>query len=475
MVQIRWFYRLGGWPSRVVTLVGTGLLSACAGLMPPQQVAVDVAPAWQAPLPHQGSVTVLSNWWQQQGDPLLAGLIAAAQDLSPSVAQAQAHIATARANQAAARAALLPNLSAQASANRGITQPDVPLATTLQGGLQATWELDLVGANRAVSQAAQSQVEASQAQWHAARVAVAAEVANLYHSLRSCQQQLSLARRDAASHQETARLSAISAQAGLVAASVAALARASAATASSRVTQQAAACAQGTKGLVALTGIAESELIKNMAAVLITEAQSAAFSIASLPVQVISQRPDVYAAERDVVLASARVGSARAQQWPRLSLNGTIGALRVRTHGDSTDLSTWSFGPLALSLPLFDAGQRTANVGASQANYTAAVLAYQGQVRQAVREVEEALVALHSTQARASDAQVATKGFAQALAATQSRYDQGLASLLELEDARRSALAAESAVLTLALEQQLAWVALYRAVGGGFEPRPEKV
>jgi outer membrane protein TolC len=227
--------------------------------------------------------------------------------------------------------------------------------------------------------------------------------------------------------------------------------------------------------LVALTGVAEPDLTKKMALAPVPIALNAIFSIASVPIQVISQRPDVYAAERDVVLASAQVGSAQAQQWPRLSLNGTIGALRVRSGSETIDLSTWSFGPLALSLPLFDAGQRAANVSAAQASYTAAVLAYQGQVRQAVREVEDALVALHSTQARASDAQVATKGFAQALAATQSRYDQGLASLLELEDARRSALAAESAVLTLALEQQLAWVALYRAVGGGFEPRSEKV
>ena len=123
-----------------------------------------------------------------------------------------------------------------------------------------------------------------------------------------------------------------------------------------------------------------------------------------------------------------------------------------------------------MSLPLFDGGQRVAAVKASEANYEAVVMAYRGKVRQAVREVEEAFVQLNSTEARTQDAIVSTKGYAESLAATQSRFGQGLASLVELEDARRNALASESAQLALALERNRAWVALYRALGGGFEP-----
>ncbi len=457
--------------SRFISSIATILtLSACTSLLPPTQVPMVVATAWQAPLPHQGSVTALSDWWQKQGGVLLADLVLAAQEVSPSVSQALSRIEAARASQAAARALLLPGLSAQASASRGVSQPEVPLATSLQAGLLATWELDLVGANRAVSDAAQAQVEGSQAQWHDARVAVAAEVARLYFSLSSCTQELAVLRRDATSRQETARLTAISAAAGFVAPSVAAMARASAAEANSRVKQQVAACDLDTKGLVALTALVEPDLRQKLALATVPSALEAIFSIANLPAQVVSQRPDVFAAERDLVLASAQVGSARAQQWPRLSLSGSIGALRVRSGGETTDLSTWSFGPLAVSLPLFDAGQRAANVQAAIASYQSALLVYQGKVRQAVREVEEALVSLHSADARAVDAELATQGYGASLLATQSRFDQGLASLIELEDARRNALAAESSVLALALERKLAWVALYRAVGGGFEP-----
>lgn len=447
------------------------LLSGCASLMPPTQVDVTVAPAWQAPLPHHGTVTNLTQWWQAQGDPLLVELITAAQAVSPSVAQSLARIEAARANQALARSALLPNIGAQASASRGMNPPDPAVATTRQVGLQAAWELDLVGANRAVSNAALANLQGTQAQWHDARVSVAAEVANLYHGLSTCTQLLALAQRDATSRTETARLTGINAKVGFLAPAVAALARASAADGQSRVTQQRAQCDIDTKALVALTALPEPVLRQKLALALMPPAQTAIFTVASVPVQVISQRPDVFAAERDVVVASAQVGRAQAQRLPRLSLNGSIGALRVSGGGGAEQsLSTWSFGPLAVSLPLFDGGQRVAAVQSAQADYEAAVVVYRGKVRQAVREVEDALVTLQSTETRAQDARVSTQGYAESYAATQSRFDQGLASLVELEDARRQALAAESAQLALGLERQRAWVALYRALGGGFEP-----
>ncbi len=458
-------------PLRTLPALGAALaLSGCAIVMPPAKV--DAAPAlqWQAPLPHGGTVGSLARWWQQQGDPLLVELIEAAQQVSPTVAQAVARVESARAQRTTANAALLPKLDASVSASRGVSQPDVPVATSQSVGLQASWELDLVGANRAVSNAADAQLHGTQAQWHDARVSVAAEVANTYYALATCQRLLDVARKDAASRQETARLTELNAKAGFAAPAVAALARASAADGSSRVTQQQAACDLDTKALVALTGYAESDLRQKLALAHAVTEQAAPISVASVPAQTLAQRPDVFAAERDVMVASAQVGSAQAQRYPRLTLSGSVGALRYSSLGRETNLDTWSFGPLAVTLPVFDGGQRKANVVAVEAAYTQSVSVYRAKVRQAVREVEEALVNLQSTGARTQDAAVATAGYAESLAATQARYGQGLASLVELEDARRNALAAESAQLSLALERQKAWVALYRALGGGFEP-----
>ncbi|MEY4757991.1 MAG: hypothetical protein RJA34_2889 [Pseudomonadota bacterium] len=445
-------------------------LSACSILMPPTQVSVEVAPQWEAPLPHQGTLTALSQWWQQQGDPVLAELVVAAQGVSPNVASALARLEASRASQVTAQAALMPKVDASVNASRGVNQPNVPAATALSAGFQASWELDLVGAKSAVSKAALAQLEGSQAQWHEARVAVAAEVANTYYSLATCQRLLEVARQDVASRAETARLAELSAKAGFTAPSVAALARASAADASSRVTQQTAACDLSVKALVALTALPEPTLRKKLSTSAGASVQAVPIAIASVPAQTLAQRPDVYAAEREVVVASAQVGSAQAQRYPRLTLDGSLGALSYTSRGTETNMQTWSFGPLALKLPVFDAGQRKANVLAAEAAYEQAVAAYRGKVRQAVREVEEALVNLQSTDARRADAEVATRGYAESLAATQARYQQGLVSLMELEDARRSALASQSAQVNLQGERNRAWVSLYRALGGGWDP-----
>lgn len=454
----------------MVVASSTLVLSACSVLMPATEVPSLAAPQWQAPLPHQGEVRSLADWWQRQGDPLLVELIDAAQAQSPSMAQALTRMAQARANQAAANAVLLPQANASAGISRGVSQPNTPVATTSNVGLQASWELDLVGANQAVNNAALAQLQGTQAQWHNARVSVAAEVAQTYYGLATCTQLLAVAQADAASRADTARLSELSTRAGFTAPAVAALARASAAEARSRVISQQESCDLGTKALVALSGLAEPDLRQKLAPALMQQGQAAPISVASIPAQTLTQRPDVFAAEREVVVASARVGSAKAQRYPRLTLNGAIGALRVSNGGGSTDASTWSFGPLAVSVPLFDGGQRVAHISLAETQYEQAVITYRAQVRQAVREVEDALIKLQSTEARQTNAEVSRQGYAQSLAATQVRYEQGLASLVELEDARRVALAAQSGLLGLALERNLAWVALYRALGGGWEP-----
>jgi outer membrane protein TolC len=136
----------------------------------------------------------------------------------------------------------------------------------------------------------------------------------------------------------------------------------------------------------------------------------------------------------------------------------------------SGDGSTWSLGPLQLTLPLFDGGTRRANRDAARAEYDAAVVQYQGRLRRALREVEQALVTLDSTATRSDDARIAAEGFESALRATESRHRGGLASQFELEDARRNTSAAQRALILLQQERAIAWVDLARALGGGWLP-----
>lgn len=450
------------------------LLVACAAPQPPASVVTSAPAQWHAPLPHGGSASGLSQWWQQQGDSLLVELIEAAQAANPTIASARARIEQARAARVAAGAALVPTLDATASVTRSSEQPPLPMATTAQAGLQSAWEIDLFGGGRAARDAAQSRLEGAAAGWHDARVSVAAEVAIQYYNLRACEKLYAIAVADAASRAETSRLAGLSASAGFTAPASAALARASAAEASARAKQQRAQCDAGIKALVALTALAEPGLRSKLAATAAQTTPDAAIAIASLPAQVLAQRPDVFAAEREVAAASADVGAAQAQRFPRLTLNGSIGRASFRAGGTDTELSAWSLGPLALNLPLFDAGRRAANTDAARARYEEAVAAYQAKVRQAVREVEEALVSLHSTAMRSEDVRIALEGYRTSFDAMESRYKGGLANLLELEELRRTRLAAENAVVALENERRAAWVALYRAAGGGWTlPSPE--
>jgi NodT family efflux transporter outer membrane factor (OMF) lipoprotein len=451
-----------------LALAASLTLTACALPTPPSTVTQDAPLQWQAPLPHNGSVQGLANWWHGLGDPLLVNWIEQAQMHSPTVAAAATRIAQSQAERIAAGAALLPALDAAASANRMSQQSALPMGTTVQAALQASWEIDLFGARRFDVDAAQARLAGAKASWHEARVSVAAEVASQYYSLRACQRLQEVALQDAKSRADTARLTDLSAAAGFQAPASSALARASAAESRGRAIGQRALCDLDVKALVALSAVPEPQLRLELQDNATDNATEPMTAIAALPAQTLSQRPDVYRAEREVAAASVDIGSAQARRYPRLSLSGQVGAANFRSTGTSTTLTAWSIGPLALTLPLFDGGTRRANIDAAVARYDQAVIQYRASVRQAVREVETALVNLDSSAQRATDAQVALDGYRTFFVASDSRYRNGLASLLELEDARRTRLAAENAAINLQRERRLAWVALYRAAGGGW-------
>ena len=452
------------------------LLSACAASGPPARIPIAAPAQWYAPLPHNGSLASLSQWWQQQNDPLLVELIEAAQEVSPSIVTARSNIEQARANRAASEAALLPTLDATGSFSRSVSAPVNRTAAVPvnfgQLGLQTSWELDVFGQNAASRDADQERFEGAQAQWHDARVSVAAEVATQYYSLLSCDKLRLVANADARSRAETARLSALATKAGFEAPATSALARASAAESNARATQQRAQCDVDIKALVALTAFSEPVLREKLTMALAqttSPKRTEAFVIISeVPAEVLAQRPDVFNAARELAAASFEVGSARAQRYPRLSLTGNIIANKSRARNITQGFNTWSIGPLALTVPLFDGGASEAQLEAAKARYVEAAGKYHSICRQAVREVEEALVKLQSTGDRSGDAAQAAESYQASFAGTEARYKAGLASLVELEDSRRTLLSAQSALVNLELERRSAWIALYRALGGGW-------
>ena len=477
-----------------LTVIALSLVG-CAANAPTPTVAVVTPPQWYATLPassggvaadvtgatvtstsslpHNGSLTGLSQWWQQQQDALLVELINAAQIVSPTVITARANILQAQAAKTASGAALLPMLNAAAGLSRGVSAPlnratQAPISNTGQIDLQTSWEIDLFGQKASAVSADSERLAGSQALWHEARILVAAEVASQYYGFRACEQLLTVTSADAKSRLETSRLTALLTKAGFGAPATAALARATAAEGNSRMTQQRAECDLSIKALTALTGWTEPELRQKLAQSPAAPPQQGMAEISSVPAVVLDQRPDVFNAAREVNASSFEVDSARALRYPRLSISGNISANRLNSRGSTQRFTTWTIGPVALTVPLFDGGAAQANVDAAKARYDEAAGKYRAVVRQAVREVEEALVTLQSTADRSADTVTAADGYKASFAGTEARYKAGLANLVELEDARRVLLAAQTAVVLLERERRNAWIALYKALGGGW-------
>jgi outer membrane protein, multidrug efflux system len=468
---------------RTAVALAVPLLAACGSAVKMPDAAqvqsdaqIRAASAWQTPLPHNGSAAKLVDWWTQLGDPVFVELMQAAQRESATLASALTRVAQARAGAARVSDALSPQLGLNAQGSRGVQQPKAPPATSLNASLQASWELDLWGGNRATLSSAQWRERGAELGWHEARVAVAAEMASAYIGYRYCENLLGLLQRDAASRDETARLAELTAKAGFSAPATAQLARASSFDAANSVTSAQAQCDAQIKALVALSGLPETglrEKLKADQAVAGTiAARSAMFSIAEavpqLPAQLLTQRPDIAAAQQAVTAAALDITSADARRYPSLSLNGSIGAGSIRQMGVTIEGLTWGIGPVALNLPLTNQTSTRLNTEAAVAAYNEAAVTLQAKARQAVREVEESLVSLQAANLRGTQTKAAAEGYSASLAATQSRYRAGLASLVELEDARRTALFAQQNQLAVERDRIAAWIGLYRATGGGW-------
>ena len=456
----------------IAVLGCAALLSGCAVTRVEPPTAPPLPAQWYAPpLAHQGSTLELTQWWNRLGDPVLSDWIARAQTQSPTVASALAQVSAARAAVAASEVQAGPQVAAVASVSRGRMDAGSPVGNALGAGLQASWVIDLWGGAAAETAGARARQDAAGAGWHEARVVVAAEVAQLYAAHRLCVAQLAVASSDRDSRAATARSTAVTEKAGLTAPAVLALAQASHAEAQARTQAQTEQCERQIKSLVALTALPEAQLRAQLAQNPGWRADALPIpAVQAVPADVIRQRPDVYRAQRNLVAAGEAAGAARALLLPNLSLSGSWLRNRFSASSGSTTFNTWSIGPLSLNLPLIGRGALNANADAAQSQYEAAALAYAATLRQAVAEVEQSLVTLSGLQQRQTATDAAVAGYVQSFRATEARHRVGLANLNELEEARRLRLNAESSAIALQQERFNAWVALYLALGGGFDP-----
>ncbi|MEW6562545.1 MAG: efflux transporter outer membrane subunit [Pseudomonadota bacterium] len=448
------------------------LLGGCA--VGPDYVKPEIKqPAWHAPLPHGGEIANLTNWWEQFNDPVLTKLIADAEHNSPSLDQAIAKVKEARAGVDSNAASYYPTVGATGSAARSksLFGRQIVHQTVAKAGFDAGWELDFFGKNRRSVEAAEARLRASGVSWHDARISLAAEVADTYAAQRGCEVSLDAAERIMQSRTDTLRMTEAKAEAGLASKTELARSRSGAADSASELAAQRSECERGINRLVALTGIERGDLLARLSAGKGQLPVPNVVAVDAVAAKALSQRPDVALAESNLAAASAEIGAAKADLYPSLTLLGAIAANRVSFAGQAMNASTWSFGP-SLTIPILDGGRRRAVSDSAQARYDYAQAAYRKTVREAVREIEDALVRLDTANTRLTEGQKRDESQEAMYQATESRYQAGMASRMEREDALRSRLQTQDMLAALKRETVSAWIALYKALGGGWDGNP---
>lgn len=444
-------------------------IASCATVGPDyREPSASTSEQWQAPIPHGGDPAAMVDWWGQFDDPALLKLIQAAEADSPSLDKAWANIASARANLVSAGSDAAPSVDASASVTRSRQQQldQLLTQTSRSGEFDASWELDLFGKIRRNVEAAQARLRARVDDWHDARVSLAAEVADSYVQYRGCRLLADAYADELVSMQKTAEVTVASVAAGVTSAADGSLARASLASTQSSLQAQRVECDLLVKALVDLTGMQEPGVLELLGQGGNGLPKPAAFRIETVPANALRQRPDVAALERELAATSAEIGAAQADLYPSLSLSGSIARSSSSLVSTAT---TWSFGP-TLSLPLFDGGKRRAAVESARADYQVALAEWRQGVRSAVKEVEQALVNLEGAASRTGQTARAAAEYRAYFEATEAKWRAGSASLLDLEEARRSALSAQIDYLDLLSGQVQYWIALYKAMGGGWTP-----
>lgn len=440
-------------------------------------VSPAIPEAWRSPLPHGGSTPALNVWWQAFSDPQLARLVERAQGQSPTLAQAAARRRQAEAGAAQARAALLPALSVNAQAQRGRNLNAVPgMSTQSSAQFNASWEVDLFGGQRAAEAAEAAQANAATADWHAARVSLGADVAAAYVQLRLAQAREESAELDTRFAEQIATWGREQQKAGMFSATDAAILNTERAIAAANRSQWRAEVQIALQTLALLCGERADTLAAELTPPAIAtqgfdlrrvQPQAPALAVNALPAQLLAQRPDLAAAHQRWIAAMQQQRSVEAQRWPQLSLGALAGETRLRVGGATSNSSLWAFGP-SLSLPLFDGGLRKARAEGAEAAAIEAAAALQAQWQTAVAEVEEALQRITAAGEREREVDAVKREWEGIALRSGAQAQAGLQSGAQRNTTYRNALAAYDAVLTVRAEQALAWIRLYRSLGGGW-------
>jgi NodT family efflux transporter outer membrane factor (OMF) lipoprotein len=370
-----------------------------------------------------------------------------------------------------------------AATPRSSPAPNEPLSPFGQGGLpglttdlyqigfDASWEIDVFGGNRRRVEAAIAELAAAIESGHNVLVTLLAEVAQDYLQLRGSQERLSVLQQNLAAQKQVLELTRSMRRSGLVSELDVTRAAAEAATTAAQIPPLEAAIRRMIHALSILLDQQPNSLSDRLAVARPLPPVPPDVPI-GLPSELLRRRPDVRQAERQIAAATAHVGSAKADLFPRFLITGTAGL----DASQFSKLFNWQSHYFLISptvvWPIFEGGRIVSNIALQKANQEEAVLQYRRTILVALQEVEDSLVAYSTEQARKTSLTEALQESRASLDIARNQYEHGLADFLHVLDAERNLLSAEDALAQSNQSESTDLVALYKALGGGWENQP---
>ena len=472
----------------LAVLMAGGLLAGCA--VGPDYVRPRVA----MPDHFQGQAEVgqrhapagaeLATWWTGFGDPQLTRYVTLALEQNLDLAQASARVAQARAGLGAATAALLPSGNISGQAARAYQSVETPLGQVLnatpgfdrygnsyEADFSASWELDVFGGLRRGREAALADYQAAEAGALATRLAVAAQTADIYITIRGLQARLKVARQQVQTQQDLLATIKLLYGKGLapelqVKQADGALAQVQASVPVLETGLDAAMNALDVM-LGAQPGTHRAELMEDR------EIPSAPqIAATETPGELLRRRPDLIVAERRLAASNARIGVAIAEYYPKLSLSGLIGSATSIAGGNLfTSGANQAAGVLGLRWRLFDFGRINAQIQQAKGQQAEMLAAYRLAALHATEDVENAFSALVKREEQTAVLDRGVDSLGRARAASFAAYQKGVVSLIEVLQADENLLRASDERAQAQTESARAAVAAFKALGGGWQAR----
>ncbi len=422
---------------------------------------------------HPADAVPRGPWWTMFGDPELDGLEAEVTDANQDIKAAFARFEQARDSSAIARAEYYPAIGSNAQYSRQQISKVIanPRPNNLYNdalfNIDISYEIDLWGRIRNTVAAAEAREKASAGDFVTLDLSTHAELASDYFSLRADDTQQSILDQTVLAYEKAYALTVRRHDGGAAAEADVDQAQAQLETAKTQAADVRLKRSQLEHAIAILIGIPPAEFSlppKPLTAV-------PPPVDAGLPASLLERRPDVAAAERRAAAANADIGVARAAFFPSLTLSA-MGGFEAAMPSKllSVPGRIWSLGP-ALSLPIFDGGQRNAAVDQAIAAFDEAAANYRQSVLDAFRDVEDNLAALRQLQAESESQAVALGASNRALNQAQLRYSGGLVTYLEVVTAQNTALQAQLSAADIAARRMTASVALVKALGGGWQEK----